>query len=373
MGSSVKSEKNGTSGFTQKMNEKKKNLYSTNDEWDRLEVDEDGMFSNPKLRGLIDLIDDVERGPKVIEIENDGVMEIVSEEVMGTVEEFKDIMGQCEQKLELMLGDFSELEDLTIGLNDEFVFLTDNFGNKPEDNKAFSDNVKTQMAKYDEAWIDHSPGEGKINPTPNISQKELDFGVQTYDMNFGNTVDIDGIYINGLSVKSIFSSVEPQNEAEAQKLTDYKKAYVTASAMGREDKIDFRFTDPDNAKKKSDLITLKTSAPNEMKNVTFWGEVGNFMSALGKGDFGKMKSCLDNLKVVTGLSSSKDKIHAQQIKNDATIDRSERRGKIEIDELTSDGKRVEKKRVGAVKLKTNNFKESEVTTDKIANEQKRKR
>jgi hypothetical protein len=353
---------------------------SNKNDWN-LEVDEDENFINPKFKLLEDVFDkmmeesnEMEKGPKVIEIVNNGVKEIVAtEQITNAIDEFKDIMSLCKNNLKNTLSDFAELQDTTLGYNDEFLFLTENFGNKPEDNKKFSDKVKNEMLKYDQAWIEHSPGEDKINPTPNITPDELTFGAQTYDMNFGKAVNVDNVYVNGQSVKSIFSSVEPQNEREAQKLTDYKKAFVTASAMGREDKIDFRFINPENEKEKSDMMTLKTSVPNEMKNVSFWGEVGNFMSALGKGDFGKMKASIDNLKTVTGLSSSKDKKHENDLKTDAITARSERREKINQDELSSDGKRVEKKRIEGNKVKMKTTKTKEMSNEAKTTDPKKKR
>lgn len=364
--------KNGVDKFTEKMSEKTYDWLPPIED-NELEADEDGFLTNPRLKDLNEMIDDANRGPKAIEIVSNGVMELVSEEVTNVVEEFKDIMSQCQKKLASAVEDFDEIEETVIGLNDEFLFLTDNFGNKPEDNKNFSDKVKNEMVKYDNAWIEHSPEEGKINPAPNLTPAELAFGVDTYDMNFGTTVDIDGIYINGQSVKSIFGSVEPQNEQEAQKLTDYKKAFVTASAMGREDKIDFRFTNPKNANEKSGMFSLKTSVPNEMKNVSFWGEVGNFMSALGKGDFGKMKSCLDNLKMVTGLSSTKDKKHENQMKTDAIAERSDRRHKIDQNELNPDGRRVEKKRIEGSKAKVKIVKKDEMENTQKSNDPRKKK
>jgi hypothetical protein len=97
------------------------------------------------------------------------------------------------------------------------------------------------------------------------------------------------------------------------------------------------------------------------------------MSALSKGDFGKMKSSLDNLKTVTGLSATKDKKHEDQLKTDATAERSDRRKKIEADELVESGKRVEKKRVSGVKLKVNDYKLDDVTIDKKATDPKKKK
>ncbi|MCL2500294.1 MAG: hypothetical protein FWE90_08155, partial [Defluviitaleaceae bacterium] len=93
----------------------------------------------------------------------------------------------------------------------------------------------------------------------------------------------------------------------------------------------------------------------------------------GKGDFGKMKSCLDNLKMVTGLSSTKDKKHENQMKTDAIAERSDRRHKIDQNELNPDGRRVEKKRIEGSKAKVKIVKKDEMENTQKSNDPRKKK
>jgi hypothetical protein len=196
-----------------------------------------------------------------------------------------------------------EKEELLLKLNkcervlpkDEFVFHCNPLGEKPEENQAYSDRISECLKHY--------------CASDRMSEEEKKYGTEMFDRNFYNKVDFDNIYINGRSVNKICADF---GETAIEDI-EFKKTMVTAAAIGRKDKLDVRLPDPETGAL-SKPIAMRTNVRDEMKKVSFWGEVKSFFDNIG--DSKKRGDAIKNIKTILGLENTKDEQHLQDLKRD---------------------------------------------------------